>query len=128
MDGWLVPAAVPAALDGANVVAVPSRLEGFGLAALEAALRARPVVASDVGGLPEVVGGTSTGVLIAAEDPDALATALVALLSDAPRAASIGRAARERALLAFPADGPVLAYDALHRRLHEKAAACGSCT
>jgi glycosyltransferase involved in cell wall biosynthesis len=67
--GWLDDVDVPIA--AADVVAVPSRREGLGLVALEAAARGRPVVASRVGGLPEIVPN-----LVPPDDPAALARAL----------------------------------------------------
>ena len=85
----------------AAVVVVPSRGEGFGMVALEAMERGRPVVASDVGGLPEIVEHGVTGIVVPPDDPERLAAALVALLRDPGRAAALGAAGRERALAAF---------------------------
>lgn len=99
--GWVPPEAMPDLLDRAAVVAVPSRAEAFGLIALEAALRARPVVASSIGGLPEVVDAPETGLLVDADDPGALAGAICSLLEDPARAARIGTAAMERARRRF---------------------------
>lgn len=65
---------------GASVVAVPSHYEGFGLSAAEAMLAGTPVVASDAGSHPEVVG--AAGLLVPAGDPDALGAALLRVLSD----------------------------------------------
>ena len=80
--GWVEPAAVPALINQATVVLIPSRWrEPFGLVALEAAHLARPVVASRVGGLPEAFG--EGGLLVAPEDPPALAAGVRRLL-DSP--------------------------------------------
>lgn len=76
------------------VVAVPSLLEGFGLVALDAAAAGRPVVASAVGGLPEVVRDGLTGLLVSPDRPDALAEALVRLLRNAPERQLMGTRAR----------------------------------
>jgi glycosyltransferase involved in cell wall biosynthesis len=115
--GWVARDKIEAVLDRAAVVAVPSRMEGFGLTALEAALRARPVVASRVDGLPEVVEDGVTGVLVPPDDPDALAAELVALIEDPDRAERIGRAARERAQLHFGEERYLRDHEALYLRL-----------
>jgi glycosyltransferase involved in cell wall biosynthesis len=91
-------------LERAQVVVVPSFGEGFGMVALEAIERGRPVVASDVGGLPEIVDGGRTGLLVPAGDAASLAEALVDLASDPGRAAAFGAAARVRALEVFSQD------------------------
>jgi glycosyltransferase involved in cell wall biosynthesis len=80
---------------GAAALAVPSRAEGFGLPALEAMARGCPVVASDAGALPEVVG--EGGLLVKPGDADALAGALDKLLTDPALAASLGAAGHRRA-------------------------------
>jgi glycosyltransferase involved in cell wall biosynthesis len=67
--GWVDDVDLP--LAAADVVAVPSRREGLGLVALEAAARGRPVVATGVGGLPEVAAN-----LVPCDDPEALGRAL----------------------------------------------------
>ncbi len=94
---------VPAApvFERAQVVVVPSLGEGFGMVALEAMERGRPVVASAVGGLPEIVDDGRTGLLVPPSDPEALAEAIRGLAGDAARAAAFGAAGRERALGAF---------------------------
>jgi D-inositol-3-phosphate glycosyltransferase len=69
----------------ADVVVVPSRREPLGLAAVEALACGTPVVASAVGGLKEVVRDGETGLLIALENPDALASALIRLKDRALR-------------------------------------------
>lgn len=84
-----------ALMKGMTIVVVPSRFEGFGLAAAEAMAAGKVVVASDVDGLREVVG--DAGVLVPAGNPSALAVALKRLLADANERAALGRKARERA-------------------------------
>ena len=84
-------------LAGASVVAVPSLYESFGLVAAEALRAGVPVVASNVGGLPAVIGDDGrAGSLVPVDDPDALALALVELLTDHDRNERMGRAARQR--------------------------------
>jgi glycosyltransferase involved in cell wall biosynthesis len=116
-SGWVDAAHIPALLDRATVVAVPSRLEGFGMTALEAALRARPVVATRVGGLPEVVEDGVTGMLVAVDSPGELATAIGALLGDRKRGMRLGQAGRERAQRLFPEDRLLREHADLYGRL-----------
>jgi glycosyltransferase involved in cell wall biosynthesis len=85
----------------AEIVVVPSLGEGFGMVALEAMERGRAVVASDVGGLPEIVEAGTTGLVVPSGDSAALAEAIGELARDPARAAAFGAAGRERALAAF---------------------------
>jgi glycogen(starch) synthase len=62
--GWVAPGDVPSLINTVTVVLMPSRQESLPLAALEAALMARPLVAARVGGLPEVVIDEATGLLV----------------------------------------------------------------
>lgn len=75
----------------------PARWEGFGLVLLEAMLAARPVVATRVSAIPEVVEHGVTGLLVPPDDGGALADAIDELLSDPGRAAAYGEAGRARA-------------------------------
>lgn len=83
----------------ATVVAVPSLYEGFGLPAGEAMACGVPVVATDGGALPEIVG--DAGVIVPRGDAPALARALDGLLRDAGERARLGAAGRERILANF---------------------------
>jgi glycosyltransferase involved in cell wall biosynthesis len=87
---------------GATVCVVPSVWqEAFGLTVLEAMLRARPVVASRVGGVPEMIEDGATGLLVEPGDEPGLALALRSLLADPERAARMGEEARRRATRDF---------------------------
>lgn len=85
----------------ASVVACPSLREGFGVACLEAMAAGRPVVASAVGGLRDLVVDGETGLLVPPGDVAALRRALERLLGDADLRVRLGRAARERVLAEF---------------------------
>ena len=101
----------------ADLFLLPSEQESFGLAALEALSSGVPVVASDVGGLSEVVRDGETGRLVPARDPRALAWAVQELLSNEPRRAAMGRAARADATARFRPE-PVLArFEELYREI-----------
>jgi glycosyltransferase involved in cell wall biosynthesis len=80
----------------ASVVVCPSRREGFGVVCAEAMAHARPVVASAVGGLAELVVDGETGLLVPPRDVQALRTALERLLADGDLRRRLGAAACER--------------------------------
>lgn len=106
--GLVSPAApVIAALD---VCVVPSRSEGQSIVAVEAMALERPVVASAVGGLPEVVADGETGLLVPPDDPHSLAAAVLELLDDPGRAAAMGRAGLSRVVDHFSLDDQMRRY------------------
>jgi glycosyltransferase involved in cell wall biosynthesis len=88
----------------AAVVACPSRREGFGVACLEAMAHARPVVATAVGGLRDLVVDGETGLVVPPRDPAALRSALERLLADASLRRRLGSAGRVRAQERFSWD------------------------
>ena len=100
--GFVSP--VQQAIEDAAAVVVPSLGEGFGMVALEAMERARPVIACAVGGLPEIVADGETGLVVPPADAEALADAMAELAADLARAAELGRAGRARALTQFTPD------------------------
>lgn len=106
---------VDAHLLAADCVCLPSRWESSSYAALEAMVRGRPVVASAVDGLEEIVADGRTGVLVPAGDAAALAAALDLLAADAGRCAELGRAARARVLGEFPLERMLDATLAVYR-------------
>jgi glycogen synthase len=81
----------------AKIQVMPSRFEGFGLAAAEAMAAGVPLIASNAGSLPEVVDAPRGGVLVSPDDPQALAKAIVELLADDALQASLSISARESA-------------------------------
>jgi glycosyltransferase involved in cell wall biosynthesis len=85
---------VATALDHATVLVLPSRSEGMGRVLVEALCRGRPVIASRVGGIRDVVTDELNGLLVEPQRPKALADALVRVLGDPAEAAGLAGAAR----------------------------------
>ncbi|MEO8228258.1 MAG: glycosyltransferase [Chloroflexota bacterium] len=86
---------VPAVTAALDVAVLPSYREAQGLTILEAMALSRPIVASNVGGIPEMVEDGITGLLVPAHDADALGAAIVRLLRDHPLADTLGRAGHD---------------------------------
>jgi N-acetyl-alpha-D-glucosaminyl L-malate synthase BshA len=106
-------------LSVSDVFLLPSAQESFGLAALEAMACEVPVIASRVGGLPEVIADGVTGYLCAPEALDEMADRAVGLLSDETRRREMGAAAAANVGERFCADRIVPQYEACYRRLVE---------
>ncbi|HEX2045479.1 MAG TPA: glycosyltransferase [Gaiellaceae bacterium] len=112
ITGWTRDArAHVASLD---VLAVPSRFEGFPLVIPEGMLAGLPTVASDVGSVAEAVADGKTGLLVPPDDPEALAGALRTLLADAETRRAMGTRAREVARTRFTAPVMATAFEALY--------------
>ena len=104
-------------LSTADVFLLPSSQESFGLAALEAMACGVPVVASRVGGLPEVIVDGTTGFVSDPSDAGAMAERAIELLRDAPRREAMGRAAAEDVRARFSADAVVPRYEAFYQEV-----------
>jgi glycosyltransferase involved in cell wall biosynthesis len=106
-----------AALAEADVFVFPSLWEGFGLAVVEAMAAGVPVVCTDTGPLPEVVGHGECGILVPPRDATALAAAVVRVLESPALAARLGEAGRRRAAARYGIDGMIAATAALYAPL-----------
>ncbi len=91
--------------------------EGFPNAVMEAMTLARPVVAANVGGLPELMEDSISGVLVSSRQPEDFAAALARCLDDSAFAARLGLAARERICSQFTVDRMVDSYRTLYEEL-----------
>ena len=99
----------------ADLLLLPSADEAFGLAALEGMSCGVPVIATNVGGVPEVVEDGKSGFLLPVGDVGGMADAALALLADAPRYAEFRLAARRRAVEHFDIAQIVPRYEAYYR-------------
>jgi glycosyltransferase involved in cell wall biosynthesis len=113
--GWVPNAALPQYYRSAAISVIPSLEEGFGIPAAEAMGCETPVVASDAGGLPEVVEHGVTGLVVPRGDTDALASAMESLLADPARRRRMGVAGRERALRLFDWDRTAEQFEHIYR-------------
>jgi glycosyltransferase involved in cell wall biosynthesis len=108
---------VPDLLAGMDLFVLPSHWEGMPVAILEAMAAGLPVVATAVGGTPEVVEDETTGLLPPPRDPVALAEAISRLLRDPERARRMGEAGRKRVETEFSMDANVRRVEALYEQL-----------
>ncbi|WP_263840189.1 glycosyltransferase family 4 protein [Salinibacter sp.] len=115
--GWCSRDEVRETLRESTVFAFPSRNEGFGMAALEAMAAGTPVVASKVGGLPEIITSSEEGRLVSSEDPEQLAGALKEVLRTPEIQKRLARGARRRAR-DFQWESTIEQYEELFLSLH----------
>jgi glycosyltransferase involved in cell wall biosynthesis len=99
-----------------DLAVLTSRNEGTPVALIEAAAAARAAVATDVGGVREVVDDGVTGILVPHGAPEAFAAACARLLDDPARRERMGAAAREHVRAAYSADRLCAEVDALYER------------
>lgn len=102
-------------LSAFDIFVLPSVSEGMPITILEAMAAARPTVATDVGGVGEMIEDHVSGLLVPPRTPRALADALNALVGDAPLRVRMGQAARARLDQHFAQDGMVASTDRLYR-------------
>ncbi|HYP52289.1 MAG TPA: glycosyltransferase, partial [Pyrinomonadaceae bacterium] len=104
-------------LSTADVLLLPSEQESFGLAALEALACEVPVIASRVGGLPEVVSDGVTGCLAEVGDVEKMAADAAALLSDEERRREMGRRGRAEAVARYSTELVIPQYIQFYERV-----------
>ena len=105
----------------ADVFVQPSLSEGMPNAVLEAMAASRPVVASSVGGIPELIVDGESGILVPPADPRALAAAVARLLVDRALAVCLATAAAKRARELFSFDRVLAETEALYRSVTARA-------
>lgn len=105
---------VPAVTAALDVAVLPSYREAQGLVILEAMALARPVVASNVGGIPEMIEDGVTGLLVPPHDPGALAEAISRILLDHPLADMLGRAGHRLVHERFCVERMVAAVESIY--------------
>ena len=115
--GWVPNTDLPPYYRAAAVSVIPSLEEGFGIPAAEAMGCEVAVVATDAGGLPEVVENGVTGLVVPRGDSKALAKAIGSLLANPELRRSMGQAGRERALRLFDWDRSAEQFEAIYREV-----------
>jgi glycosyltransferase involved in cell wall biosynthesis len=108
---------LPDIISAADIVVLPSLAEAFGLAAAEALYLGTPVVASRVGGLPEIVDDEIDGLLVPPNQPPALAEALVRLLTQPDLRARLAGRGRQKVAERFSFQAMVRAYERVYDEL-----------
>jgi len=101
----------------ADILLLPSQTESFGLVALEAMACEVPVVASNVGGLPEVIGDGVDGYLLEPGDIEKMSACTLEVLSDDSRRTQMGQSARETARRRFSSSIVIPTYEAFYRKI-----------
>jgi N-acetyl-alpha-D-glucosaminyl L-malate synthase BshA len=101
----------------ADLMLMPSQMESFGLAALEAMACSVPTIGTSVGGVPELITDHVNGLLFEAGDTDSMSRAAIALLKDEPRLQSMAQAARKTAQDRFCASRIIPLYESYYDRV-----------
>jgi L-malate glycosyltransferase len=107
---------VPALLAATDLFVLPSHTEAFPNSLVEAMVAGVPSIATNVGGIPELIEHNRNGLLVAPGDAAALADAVIALIEDDARARSLGRAARETILERYSYDLMIREFEELYLR------------
>ena len=108
-------------LPNADLMLMPSEMESFGLAALEAMACRVPAIATQVGGVPELINDGVNGLLFDVGDVEAMAMAAIDLLQDQPRLDAMSAAARKTAQDHFCATTIIAKYESYYRQILAKA-------
>jgi glycosyltransferase involved in cell wall biosynthesis len=113
--GWVGEEEVHRYLSDGDIFVLPSRAENQPVAILEAMARARPVIATRIGAIPEQVADGETGLLVEPGDVDSLAAALRTLIADAPRRSAMGAAGLDRFARFFSVESCASRFADLYR-------------
>jgi glycosyltransferase involved in cell wall biosynthesis len=108
---------VPDLMAAADLVLLPSVAEAFGLVLAEALYLGTPVVATRVGGIPEIIDDGVDGVLVPPQDSEALANAIVELLHDPDRRRAMSGTAKNKVIERFQFEAMVRAYERVYEEL-----------
>ena len=125
-DGVLFAGArsdIPAVLAAIDIYAMSSNREGLPVSLLEAMAAGKPIVATMVGGIPEVVSDRREGLLVPSGDPEALAGAIRELACDPKLAAHLGRQASEKVAAEYSIGATVRRLEEVYCSLLDKAGA-----
>jgi glycosyltransferase involved in cell wall biosynthesis len=104
---------IPDLLAAIDIFVFPSFREGLGNALLEAMAAGKPIIATDIAPMREIINSAEVGILVPPKDSGALASAIEVLMSDSVRAEALGSAARSRALSFFDIKNTVNNYTGL---------------
>lgn len=96
---------IPAVMKAIDLLVLPSVVEGFGYVLVEAMAAGKPIVATNVSSIPEIVLHNETGILVDVHDPDGLAAAVADVLSRADRGRAMGQRGRDVMLRKFTLEG-----------------------
>jgi glycosyltransferase involved in cell wall biosynthesis/peptidoglycan/xylan/chitin deacetylase (PgdA/CDA1 family) len=119
---------IPAILESVDVVVHPSDSEALPNAVIEGMASARPVVATAVGGVPELITSGENGLLVPPRDPAALADAILSVLADPARAIEFGQRGRALVAARFSFERTIAAFEQLYVREFERRSARASIT
>lgn len=108
---------VPSVLEAHDILLVPSRWEGIGLVVMEGMAGARPVIASNVGGIPEIIQHGSTGLLVEPENSQGIIDAIEWVATHTDSARTMARNARRFAIERCDISQMIEQYEALYARL-----------
>ncbi|MFZ4779523.1 MAG: glycosyltransferase family 4 protein, partial [Terrimicrobiaceae bacterium] len=107
-------------LDKLDIFVAPSREESFGITVCEAMERGLPIVAADVGGIPEIIRHNVDGILVPSEQPDCIGKALIHLLNNPEVRAILGGSGRCRVGNMFSRQTAVDSHERIYRKLYNK--------
>jgi len=108
---------LPNVLSACDSVIMPSLTEGFPRVAIEAMASSKPVIATNVGGVPEAIIDGQSGILVPSKDVEAMTDALISVSTNFELAKRLGVAARQRTEHRFAASNYVARLDEMYRRL-----------